>query len=346
MLLGPPRVERDGATVAFDTRKAVALLAVLALADRPRPRDVLAELLWPEHDAEHARGALRRTLSALRSAVGADFVDATRDSVSLVRSAGLRVDVDAFRGAAVEGRAGDAAGVFRGDFLEGFGLRDAPAFEDWQRAEADGLRRELALGAGAARRGDGRPGDGASLARARPAARARAPRADPALRRARRPRRGARPVPRVRAHAVARAGGAAARGDDAAVRGDQRGHARGARRPAGGGDRGSAARAAGRAGARVGGAARRLRRHRGRRARRAARGRGGDRQDAAGRGAGGGLEDARRGGAGRARLRGGGSARVRPAGRGAARRGCARTTRGWRRWASARSARRRGCWAI
>ena len=79
MLLGPPRVERDGAAVAFDTRKAVALLAVLALADRPRPRDVLAELLWPEHDAEHARGALRRTLSALRSAVGADFVDATRD---------------------------------------------------------------------------------------------------------------------------------------------------------------------------------------------------------------------------------------------------------------------------
>ena len=91
MLLGPPRVERDGATVAFDTRKAVALLAVLALADRPRPRDVLADLLWPEHDAEHARGALRRTLSALRSAVGADVVYATRDSVSLGRSAGLRI---------------------------------------------------------------------------------------------------------------------------------------------------------------------------------------------------------------------------------------------------------------
>jgi DNA-binding SARP family transcriptional activator len=145
MLLGPPRVERDGASVAFDTRKAVALLAFLALADRPRPRDVLAELLWPEHDAEHARGALRRTLSALRSAVGAEFVDATRDSVSLVRSAGLRVDVDAFRAFAAEGRAADAAAVFRGDFLEGFGLRDAPAFEDWQRAEADGLRRELAL---------------------------------------------------------------------------------------------------------------------------------------------------------------------------------------------------------
>ena len=36
-LLGPPRVERDGELVAFDTRKAMALLAHLALTDRPRP---------------------------------------------------------------------------------------------------------------------------------------------------------------------------------------------------------------------------------------------------------------------------------------------------------------------
>ena len=144
MLLGPPRVVRDGSAVAFDTRKALALLAVLALADRPRPRDVLAELLWPEHDAEHARGALRRTLSALRSAVGPDFVDATRDQVSLVRGPGLYVDVDRFRALAEDGDVAGAAALFRGEFLEGFGLRDAPEFEDWQRAEADALRRELA----------------------------------------------------------------------------------------------------------------------------------------------------------------------------------------------------------
>jgi DNA-binding SARP family transcriptional activator len=144
MLLGPPRVERDGVAVAFDTRKALALLAVLALADRPRPRDVLAELLWPEHDAEHARGALRRTLSALRSAIGAEAVDATRDRVSLARGGGLRVDVDVFRSAAAEGRLADAVAAFRGEFLEGFGLRDAPGFDDWQRSEADALGRELA----------------------------------------------------------------------------------------------------------------------------------------------------------------------------------------------------------
>ena len=84
-LLGPPRVERDGSPVALDTRKAMALLAVLALVERPRPRDVLAELLWPDHDAEHARGALRRTLSTLRSAIGPEAVEATRDRVRLPR---------------------------------------------------------------------------------------------------------------------------------------------------------------------------------------------------------------------------------------------------------------------
>jgi DNA-binding SARP family transcriptional activator/tetratricopeptide (TPR) repeat protein len=144
MLLGPPRVARDGEAVAFDTRKALALLAVLALADRPRPRDVLAELLWPEHDAEHARGALRRTLSALRSAIGGDFVQATRDQVSLVRGPSFYVDVDRFRELAEAGDVAGAAALFRGEFLEGFGLRDAPGFEDWQRGEADELRRELA----------------------------------------------------------------------------------------------------------------------------------------------------------------------------------------------------------
>jgi hypothetical protein len=46
------------------------------------------------------------------------------------------------------------------------------------------------------------------------------------------------------------------------------------------------------------------------------------------------------------RLRGGGGARLRPAGRGAARAPARGRRRGWRRSASARSARRRGCWAI
>ena len=143
-LLGPPRVELDGEPVAFDTRKAVALLAHLALADRPRPRESLADLLWPEADAERARGALRRTLSSLRAVVGPQLVEATRDHVRLVKGAGLDVDVDRFRMLRQQRQLEPAVALFRGEFLEGFAVRDAPAFEDWVRREGGVLTRELA----------------------------------------------------------------------------------------------------------------------------------------------------------------------------------------------------------
>ena len=136
-------MRRDGAPVGFDTRKATALLAHLAVAERARSREALCELLWPDQDPEHARGALRRTLSALRKAVGEEWVDTTGDSVAL--RAGAAVDVAQFRSLA----AGDvealtqAVSVFRGELLEGFFLRDSPAFDAWHMREADGLGREL-----------------------------------------------------------------------------------------------------------------------------------------------------------------------------------------------------------
>ena len=96
-LLGPPRVERDGEPVAFETRKAMALLAHLALADRPRSREALCELLWPAHDPDRARGALRRTLSTLRTGIGEEWIDTAGDSIALQRGPGLELDVERFR---------------------------------------------------------------------------------------------------------------------------------------------------------------------------------------------------------------------------------------------------------
>ena len=46
-LLGPPRVERDKAPIEVDTRKAIAMLAYLAIHPERHGRDAVAGLLWP-----------------------------------------------------------------------------------------------------------------------------------------------------------------------------------------------------------------------------------------------------------------------------------------------------------
>jgi DNA-binding SARP family transcriptional activator/tetratricopeptide (TPR) repeat protein len=142
-LLGSPHVLRDGVPVRFDTRKATALLALLALSEGARPRDVLADVLWPDADLDRARGALRRTLSTLRSGIGAHHVEATRDHVRLRRGEGLVVDVDLFRSARERADPAAAVAAYHGDLLEGFVVRDAPGFEDWLATESEGLRRGL-----------------------------------------------------------------------------------------------------------------------------------------------------------------------------------------------------------
>src|SRR4051812_12298431 len=71
-LLGAPRVELNGAPIEVDTRKAIALLAYLAVGQAAgnQRRDSLAAFFWPDVDSSRAHGALRRTLSSLHKALG------------------------------------------------------------------------------------------------------------------------------------------------------------------------------------------------------------------------------------------------------------------------------------
>lgn len=141
-LLGPPRIEREGTPVEPDTRKAIALLAYLAVLGQAQGRDRLAALLWPEADQERARGALRRTLSALRAVLGSGPLVTDGLKVALGRE--VDCDVVRFRALLADGRLADAVETYTGDLLEGFSLRDCVEFDEWQARESDALRRELA----------------------------------------------------------------------------------------------------------------------------------------------------------------------------------------------------------
>ncbi len=158
-LIGPVAVEVDGSPLAVDTRKAVALLAYLAVARRPASRESLAALLWPEADGPDARGALRRTLSVLRAGLGDAGLIVDRSTVR-IDPAAFDVDLWRFEEALAVARAHDhpgdalcaecfaslreAAALDQGDFMAGFGLRDSEEFDEWQRAEAASHTRQLA----------------------------------------------------------------------------------------------------------------------------------------------------------------------------------------------------------
>jgi DNA-binding SARP family transcriptional activator/predicted ATPase len=139
--LGPPRIELDGQLVAVDTRKATALLAYLALTGERQSRDFLAAFLWPDFDDSRAKAALRRTLSALKAAVGAAAIFANREVIGL--EADSWCDVAAFQQARQQGNLAAAVELYRDDFLAGFSLRDSLPFDDWQLQQQESQRRDL-----------------------------------------------------------------------------------------------------------------------------------------------------------------------------------------------------------
>ncbi len=149
-LLGPPQIVIDDRVVAGLTSvKAEALFFYLAVTGRPHSRATLAALLWGDASDEAARASLRKALQPLRHHLGA-FLHIDREVVGLAPGADYWVDATAFTAAmhdaeaTVDEHTYQAIDLYRGDFLEGFYVRNAPDFEAWWQAEQTRLR-ELAL---------------------------------------------------------------------------------------------------------------------------------------------------------------------------------------------------------
>ena len=146
-LLGRPEVRLDdGPLTGLATTKVEALLYYLACRPGPNPREELAGLLWGETSDAKARRSLTQALSSLRKLTGDLFV-VDRLSVGLDEAALSRLDVAVFETvvtaeepAANVAQLGEAVALYRGDFLEGLYVKDAPAFEEWQLGQRERLR--------------------------------------------------------------------------------------------------------------------------------------------------------------------------------------------------------------
>ena len=144
--MGPLEATVDGRPLVVDTRKALAILVLLAVEARRFARDELAAMLWPESGDEASRGALRRTLSVLHAAVGEQWLHVDRAAVRL-EGAGVWLDLEVLGAAAGRGDPAElaaAADLARGPFLAGFSLRDSPEFDDWRATRAVVAERTVA----------------------------------------------------------------------------------------------------------------------------------------------------------------------------------------------------------
>lgn len=153
----------DGRAVrGFRSNKARGLLAYLALeAGRWHERSLLATLFWPETPDESAANNLRLTLHRLRRALdetapgAADALLHTRGGQVMLNAAALTLDVALFQAALAQvaahrhpdagqcpacvQRLEHAAALYRGELLAGFGLADAPPFEEWLLVQRERL---------------------------------------------------------------------------------------------------------------------------------------------------------------------------------------------------------------
>src|SRR5437764_8891749 len=163
-LLGSPDVRHGDQALLFSTRKELSLLIYLAVEAGFHSRKKLSEQFWPEGDARHGRAALRITLLHLRHLLGegADVFPVPhlliqRDTLGLDLTSAIELDLHILLEACTSARASThttltmpeeahrnllarlqrAISLPRGEFLEGFSLRDAPTFDDWVRFQRE-----------------------------------------------------------------------------------------------------------------------------------------------------------------------------------------------------------------
>src|SRR5215216_6266311 len=152
--LGPPKLCLNNEPVKADRRKAVALLAYLAVNGSRQTRDSLSALLWPDYDQSKAFTNLRHTLWEIQQVIGENWLIADRETIELDPNADISLDVQQFESLLAQSlKEADSSvrispltasvKLYRNHFLTGFSLKDAPDFNEWAFAKSEDLRHQL-----------------------------------------------------------------------------------------------------------------------------------------------------------------------------------------------------------
>lgn len=145
-LLGHPQLLLDNSPVRLAYQKAEALLYYLAATGRSHSRAVLAALLWSQASEKQARNSLRNALYTIKQGLQPSLpLIIERDTICPDPNL-IHLDITRFQAGIEQGSTTaalyEALALWRGPFLDGLYLPDAPAFEEWlgdQRARFENL---------------------------------------------------------------------------------------------------------------------------------------------------------------------------------------------------------------
>jgi class 3 adenylate cyclase/tetratricopeptide (TPR) repeat protein len=150
-VLGELALEVDSNDVELPaSRRARALLGLLAVERRAHPRSQLAARFWPDVLDESARTSLRSALSALRKAFGAEAdrcLVADRDTVALAGPDVVATDLADFEALLAAGKVDEALALSRGPLLDGLDDDWVHELRDEHRERAASALAGLAAGA-------------------------------------------------------------------------------------------------------------------------------------------------------------------------------------------------------
>ena len=137
-LLGSPQIHLSNQPLTdFATNKAQALIFYLAVTGRLHSRDELATLLWDGMPDAQAKKNLRTVLPDLRRLLG-DHLQIERQTVTFQPTHPYWLDVEVLRRALTPRPTltdltmrQAAIDLYQGEFLSGFYVQNAPAFDAW-----------------------------------------------------------------------------------------------------------------------------------------------------------------------------------------------------------------------
>jgi DNA-binding SARP family transcriptional activator/predicted ATPase len=125
-MLQAPMVFKNQEQIIFPFRKAEALFYYL-LINGQASRDELVDLLWGEAEEETAKKNLRHAMYKIRKAFDLDIIISPQKSLVMINpEIEMFTDIQRFISDEESG-----IGAYRGEFLQGFLVKDGEKFEEW-----------------------------------------------------------------------------------------------------------------------------------------------------------------------------------------------------------------------